>query len=203
MIYRSILLTGAIMLGLVVREAQAQERWQGTYGGLSLSRQDITADVEGSLIHRYSKDITTIGFYGGHNFVSRSGFVWGPDVHLTAFSVSEARRSGRLGISKLKGRFLLSPRIRLGFATDQAMFYGVAGIGITDLNVKSVADDGLDILGRLAFGLGVEVATSDTWSLRAEAMTYGLDMDDRPFGIRQRDVDGDIQQISIGFMRRF
>ena len=56
MYYRSIVLAGAITLAFCVPTAEAQERWQGLYGGIAIAGQDVTANVERSAIHRYSED---------------------------------------------------------------------------------------------------------------------------------------------------
>ncbi len=203
MYYRNFVLIGAIVLGFAVPDAQSQERWQGLYGGVALAGQDVTAKVERSAVHRYSKDGVSLGAYGGMNFVSGNGFVWGPDVLLTSLSTPGARIGEGLGTSSFSGTFLLSPRIRLGFATDRAMIYGVLGLGITDATVRSTRSDGGKIIARSAYGVGVEIATSEFWSLRAEAVTYNLNVDDRNFGFRTRDIDGDIGQVTIGLTRKF
>ena len=204
MYYRSIVLAGAITLAFCVPTAEAQERWQGLYGGIAIAGQDVTANVERSAIHRYSEDALSLGVYGGKNFVSANGFVWGPDVLLTSLSTPGARRGEGLGTTSFRGTFLLSPRVRLGFATDNVMFYGVLGAGITDATVRSAGrGDGGKIIARAAYGVGMEFATSELWSVRAEAVTYNLNVDDRGFGFRTRDIDGDIGQISIGLSRKF
>ncbi len=203
MYYRNIVLAGAIVLSCALPKAEAQERWQGFYGGVAIAAQDVTANVERSVIHRYSKDALSLGIYGGKNFVSANGFVWGPDVLLTSLSTPGARLGEGLGTTSFRGTFLLSPRVRLGFATDNVMFYGVLGAGITDATVRSARSDSGHIVARPAYGVGMEIATSDLWSVRAEAMTYNLNADDRSFGFRSRDIDGDIGQISIGLSRKF
>lgn len=203
MYYRNIVLAGAIVLSCTLPKAEAQERWQGLYGGVAIAAQDVTANVERSLIHRYSEDALSLGIYGGKNFVSANGFVWGPDVLLTSLSTPGARLGEGLGTTSFRGTFLLSPRVRLGFANDNVMVYGVLGAGITDATVRSAGRDGGHLIARPAYGVGMEIATSDLWSVRAEAMTYSLNADDRSFGFRSRDIDGDIGQISIGLSRKF
>ena len=50
---RAVILSGAILLGFIVQNASAQERWSGAYGGLSLSLNATVSKVKRPPTHRY------------------------------------------------------------------------------------------------------------------------------------------------------
>lgn len=202
MIYRQIFLSGAIVLGLNAPEAQAQDRWAGLYGGVALSAHEATTKIPGSGVHNYKEESATLGFYGGYTFVRDSGFAWGPDVLLTGISSSGGATDAAVGATSFEGSFLLSPRIRLGYATDKVFFYGHLGLGLTDLGIDGVGDSDNLTLGGAA-GIGMEYATGDLWSVRVEATTYGLDVDDRNINGTLFDLDSGVQQFTLGLSRKF
>ncbi len=202
MIYRQLFLSGAIALGLCAPEAEAQDRWAGLYGGVALSGHDVSTKIPNSAVHSYSEDVASLGFYGGYTFVRDNGFAWGPDVLLTAISSSGGATDAAVGATTFEGSFVLSPRIRLGYATEKAFFYGHLGFGITDLGIDGVGD-GTNITIGGAAGIGMEYATGDLWSLRVEATTYGLDNDDRSINGSLFDLDSGIQQFTLGMSRKF
>lgn len=203
MLYREIILSAVILAGLSVPDAKAQERWAGAYAGIALSAQDASSAVQGNGVHRYSEDSASLGFYGGYTFVRDSGFAWGPDVLLTGLGSSGQRTDAPLGTTKVEGSFLLSPRMRAGYATERAYFYGVLGLGISDLGVQSVGNDDTDITIGGAIGVGMEVATGARWSARVEAMSYDFSADDRTVNGLKRNLRGDVQQITFGMSRKF
>lgn len=203
MIYRAVCLSVAIICGYAAKHAEAQDRWQGGYGGISLSLQSAEASVNGSSVHDYEESSLTLGLVGGYNSVRPSGFVWGPDFVLNGLPGEGGRNDAAVGATKMKGSFLLSPRLRLGFATDTAMFYGLVGFGISDLGVKQANAGGTDLVIGGALGVGVEFATSDRWSARIEAARYNLDVDDRSFDTGRRDTSGEVSQLTFALSRKF
>lgn len=202
MIYRQLFLTGAILLGLNAPEAKAQDRWAGLYGGIALSAHEASSKLPGSGVHNYKEEVASLGFYGGYTFVRDSGFAWGPDVVLTGLSSSGGATDAAVGATSFEGSFLLSPRVRLGYATDKVFFYGHLGFGITDLGIDGAGDSDNYTIGGAA-GIGMEYATSDLWSLRVEATTYGLDNEDRNINGALFDVDSGVQQFTLGLSRKF
>ncbi|MEP1518658.1 outer membrane beta-barrel protein [Ascidiaceihabitans sp.] len=128
MLYRALILTSAIILGLGAG-AQAQDRWAGFYAGLSLDAVDTSSDVASNATHRYSDNGASLGLYAGYNYARANGFVWGPEIALTGINASGSRSDAALGTSSFRGSFLLNPRMRLGYATDRAFFYGMVGLG--------------------------------------------------------------------------
>lgn len=203
MIYRAICLTAAICFGLGVKYSHAQERWQGAYVGGALTFNGAETSVQGSSVHRYKDDSVTLGVFGGYNFARPTGFVWGPDVTLSGLGTSGSRSDAVVGATVVEGSFLLSPRVRIGYATDNVLFYGLLGFGISDLGVKQAGSGGTDLVIGSAIGAGLEVATSDRWSARIEVSRFILDVEDRSFNGIDRDANGEINQLTIGLSRRF
>ena len=207
MIYRQFLLAGGIALGVFAQQTQAQEtsaqaRWQGLYGGLAITAQEQSSAVKNSGVHRYSEESATLGLYGGYNFVRDNGFAWGPDLLITGLSSPGSKTDAAIGGTSFEGNYLISPRVRAGYATDKAFFYGHLGFGISDLGIDG-AGSGTDIVIGGAAGVGVEIATGDQWSARIEATTYNLDFGDRNINGQIHDLKSDVQQITIGMSRRF
>ena len=208
MLYRAILLSGAILAGFVAPEAKAQDsgaqlRWSGPYAGVGFASHEAEASVAGSAVHRYEKDSNSIALYGGTTFVTPGGFAWGPEVLLSTFSTPGGRTDAALGTTEFKGSFVLSPRMRLGYATDRAYFYGLLGIGISDLAVRPANASGTDLIAGGAVGLGMEYATGQNWALRVEATGYGFDIDDRNINGTNSKLDHTLGQFTLGFTRRF
>ena len=203
MLFRTLLLSGAIILGFAVQNASAQERWSGAYGGLSLSLNATDSNVKGSAVHRYESDVLSLGVHGGYNFARQSGFVWGPDILLTGLNASGRRTDAALGNSKFKGSFLLSPRVRLGYATKKMFFYGLLGFGLSDVGIKASGSGGTDLVLGGAIGVGMEFATSDKWSIRVEAVSYDLGISGRTINGIRTSQNNDIQLVSIGLSRKF
>lgn len=201
--YRAFGLAAAIVCGLAVKSAEAQERWQGAYGGLSFSLQEAETSVKGSGVHSYDETSLSLGILGGFNAVRPSGFFWGPDFVLNALPKDGERRDAAVGSTKMEGSFLLSPRLRLGYATETTLFYGLLGVGISDLGVKRANEGGTDIVIGGAWGVGVEFATGARWSARIEAARYNLDVDDRNFDVGDRDVSGEVSQLTFAMTRKF
>ncbi len=174
----------------------------GAYGGQSLNAQEAKSSVSGATGQSYSDDHTVLGLYGGYNFVRPTGFTWGPDVILTGLSSDGTRNDAVVGATSFEGSYLFSPRVRLGYATDKAFFYGHLGLGFSNIGVEG-SDSGTNITGGGTIGVGVEVATSDLWSLRVEASSYGFNVDDRTINGVERELDGEVHQFSLGLTRKF
>lgn len=203
MIYRIISLGCAISLGLLANKATAQERWAGTYGGIALSAAEADAGISGNATHQFSDSAATLGLYLGRNYVRGNGFVWGPEVLFTGLSSSGRASGGTPGDTRMEGSFLLSPRLRAGYATDKTFFYGVFGLGVSDLGVKPVGGKDTEVLISGAFGAGAEIALEDGWSARIEVMQYDFDGRDFNAGGVDTPVNADVRQLTLGLSRKF
>lgn len=202
MLYRALILTSAIILGLGA-EAQAQDWWAGFYAGLSLDAVDTSSDVASNATHRYSDNGASLGLYAGYNYARANGFVWGPEIALTGINASGSRSDAALGTSSFRGSFLLNPRMRLGYATDRAFFYGMVGLGITDAGAEPDTNSGTDIYVSGSIGIGAEFALRDDWSTKIEAVHYTWNDVNKTFNGNVQGVDTKTTQFTIGLSRKF
>ncbi len=203
--YRTVLLVAAIATGFAVK-AQAQDRWAGFYGGVSINSNRTTANVGGNATHRFktSKNIAISGLYGGFNFAGNGGFVWGPELSLTALDNKGTKTDVALGTSQFEGSYLFAPRLRAGWASDKFFFYGTAGMGISDAGVKPDGVSGKTRHTGYSYGLGIEMAINDGWSARLEATNYDFGKAKaQSFNGSSQKVSTDIRMISIGISRKF
>ena len=202
--YRTALLATSIIVGFAVK-AQAQENWSGFYGGISLNASRSTVDIGVNTTHRYKSDSDTVlaGIYGGYNFTRPSGLVWGPELGLMALSNKGSRTDAALGTSNLQGSFLLTPRVRAGWASNKFYFYGAAGFGITDAGARPAGASGKEAYIGIAYGLGVEMAIKNGWSARIEAMNYDFGNPAQTFNGSRQEVENKLSTISLGLSRKF
>ncbi|MFK7876715.1 MAG: outer membrane protein [Paracoccaceae bacterium] len=203
MIYRTISLGCVISLGILTHSAQAQDRWAGAYAGVALSMQSAQTKLEGSAVHDFSEDSASLGAFGGYNFVRSNGFVWGPELLVTGLSGAGAATDSDFGSTEMEATFLLSPRVRFGFGTDKTLFYGVLGLGLSDLAVKSTTDTDTNIIASGAIGIGAELALKDGWSARVEAMQYDFDGLNFTQSGGKTPIKSSVQQITLGLSRKF
>ena len=203
--YRTVLLVAAIAAGVGVK-AQAQDRWAGFYGGVSVNSNKTTASVGANATHRYktSNNISISGLYAGFNFAGNGGFVWGPEIGITALDNKGTKTDVALGGSQFQGSYLISPHLRAGWASDKLFFYGTAGFGISDAGVKPAGVGGKTKHTGYSYGVGVEMAINDRWSARLEATKYDFGKAKaQSFGGSLQRVNTDMRMISLGISRKF
>ncbi|MEP4197587.1 MAG: porin family protein [Aliishimia sp.] len=203
MIYRIISLGCAISLGLIALKASAQEAWSGAYMGISLNANDADAGIQGSTASQFGDSSVGLGLFGGYNIVRGNGFVWGPEVHFSGLSSSGGASDPTYGNTKMEGSFLLSPRVRGGYATDKMYLYGVLGLGISDLTVQASGTDDVDVTISSAIGVGAEFAMGQGWAPRIEAMHYDFDGRNFSSGGTTSPVQADVNQVTLGLSRKF
>ncbi|MFT5796810.1 MAG: hypothetical protein ACI84R_000863 [Candidatus Azotimanducaceae bacterium] len=204
--YRELFLTSVISTAITFTlavQVRAQDRWAGFYGGISLDAVDTTSNVGTNATHSYSQNGASLGLYAGYNIVRSSGFVWGPEVSLTGVNASGTRTDATLGTSKFEGGFVLNPRMRLGYATDRAFYYGMIGLGITDAGAQPASNTGTDIYVSGSIGVGAEFALNDVWSTKIEAVHYTWEDDDKSYNGSSQVLDTKTTQITLGLSRKF
>lgn len=193
----------AVFGSVLAGQASVQDRWAGFYGGVSVDAVETTAQVDGSTVHDYKDKTANLGFYLGHNYVRGGGFVWGPEVSLTAISTAGSATDATLGDSNFDGGFLLTPRLRAGYATDRMFFYGILGLGITDVNARPTSETGTDITISPSIGLGAEFAINDQWSTKLEAVHHKFEGAEFDFNGTRSRTDNALTQITLGISRKF
>lgn len=181
----------------------AQDAWGGFYGGVSLTAARTTSDVGASAVHKHRSEAASAGVFAGYNFAAGSGLVWGPELEVMPLSSGGQKTDGVLGTSDFEGDFLLSTKVRAGYATDTVFVYGVAGLGWTDAGAKPAGHTGVDLTVGGGLGAGIEYRMSDAWSTRVEAMYYDLGGGSHDFNGSTETVDTKLTSISVGVTRRF
>lgn len=195
-----LILTAAILVGLGVK-AQAQERWQGAYAGLSLSGQDYKSEAGP---FDFKQRSVSLGAYAGYNrALDNSNFVWGPEISLRGLAGEGSDRSAALGKATQKDGALVDARMRFGYATDQMFFYGLAGFGVTGAGIESSDDDGKNLVIGTTFGIGAEMALNDRWSARADITKTDFGRKDISFNGSNRDTESDVFSVTLGLSRKF
>ncbi len=197
-----LILSAAIVAGFAI-ETQAQDRWEGYYAGLSLDAKITSGSVGGNANHNYSEKNALIGIYAGRNFVTASGLVWGPEISLAPFDLTGSRTDAVNGTSNISGGLLITPKIRGGFATDTAYYYGTIGYGLTDAGIKPAGATGKDWNRGLAYGIGAEFALNDKWATRVEMMRYDLGGRSYDFNGNREKIDLKVNVITLGITRGF
>lgn len=200
--YRELFLAGAILVALTLT-ADAQERWTGGYVGLSIDHTDTSSQVQNSTVHDLSDEATGVGIYAGYGILRGQNFVWTPEFVLSRLDTNGTATDAALGTTNFDGSFLLEPRIRAGYATEKAYFYGILGLGITDAGMRPAKLDDDDLIGSFGLGLGAEVAINEQWSTRLEAVHYEWQASKQNFNGSFRETETDTTVLRIGLTRRF
>ncbi|MCV3272981.1 porin family protein [Roseobacter sinensis] len=200
--YRELFLSGGIVVSLAL-PADAQDRWTGYYGGVSFNFTDTSSEIAGSSVHNLSDEGSGFGIYAGYGIRRGPNFVWTPEVALSRLETPGGASDATFGSTGFDGSFLLEPRIRAGYATQRAYYYGIVGLGITDAGLSPSGSDDDDLIGSFGLGLGAEVAINDTWSTRLEAVHYQWDASEQNFNGNFRETETDATVLRIGLTRRF
>lgn len=154
-------------------------------------------------------DLNLDGFVGGlqagYNWQS-GNLVLGVEGDVTFVDWSDSVDDG--GATRLSAEtdFVGTLRGRAGFAMDNLLFFGTAGVALTD--TKFTANEGGDS-GSLRFkdiglvlGGGAEYAPNENWSIKAEALYFLFD-DERDTSTLIDDSEvGDYAELDDAFMVR-
>ncbi|MEE9427547.1 MAG: outer membrane beta-barrel protein [Paracoccaceae bacterium] len=200
--HRVLILSAAIVAGFAL-QSRAQDRWDGYYAGISLDAKHTQGSVGGNANHTYTDKTALVGLYAGRNFVSSSGFVWGPEISLAPFDLSGSRTDAANGTSNISGGVLITPKIRAGFATDKALYYATLGYGLSDAGIKPAGATGKDWNRGLAYGVGAEFALGERWSTRVEFSRYDLGGRSYSFGGSSEKTNLKSDVITLGISRKF
>ena len=200
-IFKTSTITAA--LTLTAGAALAQDYWAGYYGGISIDAVRNTSKVQGSTVHSYKDKATSLGLYAGYNVVRATGFVWGPEIKLTGVSTSGRRSGDGFGDSTYDGGFLLTPRLRGGYATDKVFFYGILGLSFSDAMARPSGSSGTDISGAPSIGIGMEFAIGNDWSTKIEAVHHTFESTEFDFNGTTARSDNKLTQITLGLSRKF
>jgi len=200
--YRTAIMAIALSVG-VAGSVLAQDRWSGFYGGLKIDVINNTSKVGNNNAHKHNSKSGLLGIFAGYNFTTRGNIVWGPEVGLAGLANETTRTSGPLGTSKAYGSYMLTPRVRAGWANDKFLVYGALGVGITNAGVvpNGVSKPGAS--AGLHMGLGVEMGLKNGWATRLEASTTRMKGKTYNFGGTNLKTKTKFDTITIGLSRKF
>lgn len=203
MYFRELILSVAIISGFAA-PSNAQERWSGFYGGLSVNGYQTNSDVSESPVNNHEAEGAGLGFHVGYNFAGANGFVWGPELTASFLNVDGLQNGpAPVGTTEFNGSYLVSPRVRLGYATNKVFYYGILGLGVSDLGARSINASSKNTHAASVIGLGSEIAWDDLWSTKFELTYTSWKNDEQSFGPINRNVETDITMFTIGVTRKF
>jgi len=187
------------------------EHWSGPYFGIDLSALGAASRIKrGPGVKKYHKGQGSLaaGIHFGYNFSpfgssKDSGWMLGTEFALTFADLKNSKVDAVLGTIKTNGNFLGSTKLRAGYAWEKVFVYGSAGLGFSDFNTRPIGLKSTDINVGVTYGLGVEFAMSQNWSLRLEGNLYEFGGRSYHFNGIKRKVDQGIAQIKFGGSYRF
>lgn len=137
--------------------------WTGPYLGANLGYHI------GSV---YNFSVEPHGVVGG----VQAGYLWqsgqivlGAEVDLQASAADDT-----FGVYKFSNPWFGTIRGRFGYAMNNILLYGTAGLALGQLNVEGLGGSESNLLGGWAVGAGLEVALTQHVSVRAEYLYTDL-----------------------------
>jgi outer membrane immunogenic protein len=179
--------------------------WQGAYGGVHLgfSSSVLNVDKVGSDRDLKSNDIQ-IGGFVGYNFANAGPWVWGVEADLQGHGFDKKKPATVAGLGSFSSdqAALGSLRLRGGYAWNDVLLYGTAGVAFTNVEAKSSLGGKAEFTTGLALGLGAEWAFDKAWTARVEGIGYVFGSEDTLAGTK-RDVGLGTSALRVGVARRF
>lgn len=204
---KKIILLAASIAALVTGQAVAETNWTGGYTGLNAgwgfgNAKEHTSTVYSGSGYFASTSVPSIAANGGKT-ASPDGFtggaqigfnrqeghiVYGLEADLGAFDTHDSVTSGAVYpccsptsysiTQSVDTDWLLTVRPRLGWATDNFLIYGTAGVSVTNIKYKERFHDTFANANETSsfntvkagwnVGAGAEYAFMPNWSLKAE-----------------------------------
>lgn len=185
---------------------QRPSLWRGAYWSAGLGLGESGVDISG-VGKKDSGDLdegsARLFAALGYNF-TYGNFVYGLEADIGDLGLDRRKDIAGLGTIDARAGFSGSLRGRAGYAFDNVLVYGTAGLAMTHLKVSSSLggkDDTTDF--GLVAGLGAEVALDENWRLRGEGLIYGFHDPDVMLAGAKHDVDTAHAEIRIGVGRKF
>jgi outer membrane immunogenic protein len=150
--------------------------WRGFYAGATLGANATLFDVRNV---GGDKDLSgqsaQLGLLAGYNF-SNGPWVWGAEADLSGTGLGRDKTSTVAGLGTLtaNGNALGSLRLRGGYAWNDVLLYGTAGLAFTNASFSSSLGGKTDFRTGLALGLGAEWAFDKNWTARVEGLAYAF-----------------------------
>lgn len=197
------ILAAALCVAVHTTALSAEGSWDGFYAGISLDAARSEAGVSGTAAHDRKEQIATLGAYAGFNRSARGGLVWGGEIALSALNAGKNTAGGGIGTTEFKGKYLVTPRLRAGYATEKFFVYGLAGLGISDAVVRSAGATSTDMAIGISYGVGAEMKLGNNWSTRLDITRTDLGLKNQNFGGLRRDTNTTFDKITLGLTKSF
>lgn len=177
--------------------------WRGFYAGVTVGGGSSTVIVEASgKDAEISQGHASVGAFAGYNFTS-GPWVLGIEADIGGGGFDETKNKAGLGRVSVENWGVASVRARGGYAWNEFLFYGTAGVAFADYEIKSTAGGKATLSTGLAVGLGGEWAFAEKWTARLEGMVYAFGDDDVTFAGSKRDIGASESALRLGIARRF
>ena len=137
--------------------------WNGTYLGLYGGYKSLGAGVSGALPDVDSINGLTGGIYGGYNYQLSPSWVTGLEGML---GLSGADHT--FGGVTVDQDWEASLRARMGYAFENSMIYGLAGVAGSDVNASTSTGKDSNILLGWQIGAGLETHLTEEITGRVE-----------------------------------
>ena len=151
----------------------ASHDWAGLYLGMDVAGIGAGLDVKG--VGRKGKADLKKGGFGmaalaGYNFTS-GPWVWGVEGQMGYAGFKKSGAVAGFGTMTIDSKCLSSFVLRGGYAWDNVLLYGKAGVALTSARISSTAGGSSKktLVGAVA-GIGAEYAIDEQWTMRAEAL---------------------------------
>lgn len=165
--------------------ADANYNWQGLYMGVGIGTNGSGIDVEGvGTKNELDFDDKSYSFSGfaGYNFTT-GPWVLGVEANLASVDFDAKQALTGLGTISAESDWIASAGLRAGYAFDNLLIYGTAGLALSDIEVSSSLGGKSDDMKKgLMIGAGAEYAVNESWTVRAEAIGYAFSFEDKLAG---------------------
>jgi outer membrane immunogenic protein len=200
--------TSSIFTSAPVAQVEPSDRWAGIYIGGGLDGMLRVTKVErGAGLADFDMGSFTVGpvIYGGYNFASSGNWLIGLEADASNVGGNRTRNDALLGAVETKGSFITSARVRAGYKMEKALIYGTGGLAMTDMRIvdPATAAGEIDLKIGVVGGLGAEVALSDEWSVRGEALVYRFSNDNIRLAAGNRKTETGHAAVRLGLTRSF
>lgn len=179
--------------------------WSGTYLGATVGGLASTTDFNGAFNHDVdTSSYLVTGHIGTNSQIG--GLVFGPELDLSLTNATDSKQiSGTTTKTELD--WLASARLRAGYAFDNVLLYGTAGVAVTTTDVD-ISAFGFQVQSKefhtgYVVGGGAEMELVDGINARVEALHYGFSGDTIQTPSGTSNLDLDVTTVRAGLSLKF
>jgi outer membrane immunogenic protein len=215
---RSILVSSVALAAVAVSAPASAQDWSGFYAGGGVNFSSGSSDANVALGGAWSTESTALrnefasdwsnelepdgvggGLFGGYNWQTAGGFVFGGEISYDFLNAEEVASTGMTpttafpGVSYNHGNSvqvdgMFAARANIGYAFDRMLIYGTVGFASADATVGaevlsshgySKIGESSDWVSGVTYGVGAALQTSPNWFVSGQ-WTHS-DFDDQTF----------------------